>query len=251
MESTQTQVESHGGLVRSIANRLSARYPRADFDDLVSAGNVGLVIASRKYVPGGNAKFSSMAYPWIWGEMMTFVQNESYHARCESIEAKRWGCGMGDEDFGGGRVGSLSFEPAAPPSREFDADEWEKLVRPLAHEQRQVVLMYARDGLTQTVISRKLGRTLCWVARSLHASVAILRSTTLSHVHDLPDVFRGKLIQPQVRSRPLLDSRGNRYASLKEASRAVGRSPQALRAAANSGWKCAGLKWSFEKQEAA
>jgi len=57
-------------LVRSIAHRLCPRLRRAEFEDLISAGTVGLIEAVDRYDAERGVPFVSFAYPRIQGAIL-------------------------------------------------------------------------------------------------------------------------------------------------------------------------------------
>jgi RNA polymerase sigma factor (sigma-70 family) len=57
-------------LVHAVARRYAKRRYN-DYDDLVAAGNIGLVIAAQRYKPELGNAFSTFAYPWIRWHMIT------------------------------------------------------------------------------------------------------------------------------------------------------------------------------------
>ncbi len=58
-----------------LIKKIAASFYNASFDDLYQAGCIGLLKAYKKYKKENNAKFSSYAYTWIYGEMYEFVNN--------------------------------------------------------------------------------------------------------------------------------------------------------------------------------
>lgn len=63
------------GLVKSLATRLDVTFqPAVSFDDLISAGTVGLVEAAHRYKSGMDAKFSTFAYQRIRGAMLDLLR---------------------------------------------------------------------------------------------------------------------------------------------------------------------------------
>ena len=66
---TNELINTHMGLIRKIANKFY-NYPK---EDLVQAGAIGLLKAYRNYKNTSEAKFSTYAYPYIFGEMYQLV----------------------------------------------------------------------------------------------------------------------------------------------------------------------------------
>src|SRR5574339_437190 len=69
--SPQELIEQYGPLVRSIAEKISKRRHREDFEDLISIGTIALLEAVDGYDEERGAKFSTYVYYRIWGDMMT------------------------------------------------------------------------------------------------------------------------------------------------------------------------------------
>ena len=57
--------------------KIASSFYNADREDLYQAGVLGLLKAIKKYKKGSNAKFSSYAYEYIYGEMYALVSNRN------------------------------------------------------------------------------------------------------------------------------------------------------------------------------
>lgn len=78
----RTNEDEHAGLVRSIALKLRAQFDlREELDDLVGAGNVGLVEARARFDPTRGVTFSSFAYYRIRGAIIDHVRKSSVLSR--------------------------------------------------------------------------------------------------------------------------------------------------------------------------
>ena len=66
----ENRVLRHLPLVRSIAHRLCPRLRRAEFEDVISAGTIGLIEAVDRYDPERGVPFGSFAYPRIQGAIL-------------------------------------------------------------------------------------------------------------------------------------------------------------------------------------
>lgn len=66
---TNELIDTHMGLIRKIANKFY-NYSK---EDLIQAGAIGLLKAYRNYKNTSEAKFSTYAYPYIFGEMYQLV----------------------------------------------------------------------------------------------------------------------------------------------------------------------------------
>ena len=67
-----TLIENYDKLIKKIASS----FYNASYEDLYQVGYIGLLKALRNYKNNKNAKFSSYAYSWIYGEMYDFVNND-------------------------------------------------------------------------------------------------------------------------------------------------------------------------------
>lgn len=66
----QAQIESHQGLVRSIALKVAVKLPVAvELDDLIGYGQVGLMQATRGFNPAAGVQFATYAYYRIRGSI--------------------------------------------------------------------------------------------------------------------------------------------------------------------------------------
>ena len=66
---TNLLIETHMGLIKNIASKFYV----ADKQDLIQVGVIGLLKAYQNFKDTKMAKFSTYAYPYIFGEMYTFV----------------------------------------------------------------------------------------------------------------------------------------------------------------------------------
>jgi RNA polymerase sigma factor (sigma-70 family) len=74
--------EQHQGLVHAEARRFRSFCGRSiDYEDLVQAGNIGLLIAIDRFDPERGCKFSTYARYWIWHHIVREVQNNGRTVR--------------------------------------------------------------------------------------------------------------------------------------------------------------------------
>ena len=66
---TNELIETHMGLIKKIANK----FYNCSRDDLIQVGVIGLLKAYQNYKDTQSAKFSTYAYPYIFGEMYQLV----------------------------------------------------------------------------------------------------------------------------------------------------------------------------------
>ena len=75
-------VLEHLGLVKKVALHLQARVPRfIELDDLMQAGMLGLIQASRSYDPAKGINFENFAYSRVKGAMFDEIRRVSYLPR--------------------------------------------------------------------------------------------------------------------------------------------------------------------------
>lgn len=67
---TNEDIEKYSKLIYAVAHTFTW-YP--DKEDLFQAGYKGLIVASSNYDPTKEVKFSTYAYPFIWGEMNKWI----------------------------------------------------------------------------------------------------------------------------------------------------------------------------------
>jgi RNA polymerase sigma factor FliA len=75
----QQWILAHLPLVRHVVQKIAAHLgPRADLDNLISAGTLGLVKAARAYDPTRDAEFKTYAYIRIRGMVLDELRGESF-----------------------------------------------------------------------------------------------------------------------------------------------------------------------------
>lgn len=143
-------VESHLYVARVLAAQMSARVPHTvSFDDLVQAGNIGLIRAAETFDETAGAKFSTYCQGRIRGAMLDYLrdinpQSRGSKARGEPApQIDR----LGERDIGA--------EPPADPV-EF-RDEVEKLSRGLDRVGRAIMEYCFVLGMTQADAGKAIG----------------------------------------------------------------------------------------------
>lgn len=68
---TNELIESHMGLIKKIASKFYV----SEKQDLIQVGVIGLLKAYQNFKDTYNAKFSTYAYPYIFGEMYNLVNS--------------------------------------------------------------------------------------------------------------------------------------------------------------------------------
>jgi len=81
-EQSERLILAHMGFAEAIARKFKAKFPSADVDDLIQAGNVGLIEAARRFdtkiAQKRGAKFTTYAYPWIKKYVMLECEKTIY-----------------------------------------------------------------------------------------------------------------------------------------------------------------------------
>ena len=71
-------IQKYQGLIRMLARRLFCDW--VSLEDLLQAGNLGLISAIRHYDPSRETKLMTYAVPWILGEMRRTMKRTEYRA---------------------------------------------------------------------------------------------------------------------------------------------------------------------------
>ena len=66
-------IKANEGLIYKIASKYSKYY---NIEDLYQVGSIGIIKAYKKYREDCNAKFSTYAYNYIFGEMYALANNK-------------------------------------------------------------------------------------------------------------------------------------------------------------------------------
>ena len=106
---SEAYVLEHLGLVKRVARHLQARVPRfIELDDLLQAGMLGLVQASRSFDPGKGFPFEGFAYNRVKGAMFDEIRRLSYLPRSAVSIGKAHETGTNELSTKMGRVPSHS-----------------------------------------------------------------------------------------------------------------------------------------------
>jgi RNA polymerase sigma factor for flagellar operon FliA len=174
--------------------------PPLSFEDMVSAGTVGLVRAARDFDPSHQAEFKTYAYIRIRGaeqtgttpadnelaERLGITVDELYET-FENARAQHF-LSLDDSSDESPALGCLLAAPhsSLPDERIEKAELVEKLaeaIEQLQDKQRQVVLLYYQQQLTMKQIAEILEITESRVSQ-LHASALFSLSTKLRQWKD-------------------------------------------------------------------
>jgi RNA polymerase primary sigma factor len=81
-EQSERLILAHMGFAEAIARKFKAKFPSVELDDLIQAGNVGLIEAARRFdtkvAQKRGAKFTTYAYPWIKKYIMQECEKTIY-----------------------------------------------------------------------------------------------------------------------------------------------------------------------------
>jgi RNA polymerase sigma factor FliA len=149
---THHLIEQHQGLVRSIASRIHRRIgDRAELDDLVAYGQVGLAEAARDFDPARGGAFSTFAYYRIRGAIYDGISKLCWtsRARYNRVRYEQ----MANEVLSS-EVERSETDAATPDSLHADANWLGRVTDALA-----VVYLGAHaGGVAQTTASRRNDR---------------------------------------------------------------------------------------------
>lgn len=93
LQERDERIEGHLWLVRHVAQKMSAKIPNwITYDDLYSAGVLGLVTVARDFDPTRQTEFSTYAYARIRGSMLDDLRSRSFassnvHSRMRRIRS--------------------------------------------------------------------------------------------------------------------------------------------------------------------
>jgi RNA polymerase sigma-B factor len=208
----QELVRSHLPLARAMARRYARR--REDLDDLVQAGSVGLVKASRRFDPGRGVAFATFAAPSVEGEirrqlrerdagvrMPRDVQRMSTELRrCRSELAASLGRAPDIRELAAALDADIrevecllaadvarDAAPLGAPGTDVPADsealaesEYRVLLagglRALAPRERRIVFLRFHADMTERQIARTVGISQAHVSRLLEGALTKLRA---------------------------------------------------------------------------
>jgi len=155
---TVTQiVEDNQGLVVSIVSRFGIK--GADFDDAMSEGNIGLLRAANKVVDGiydpNRSALSTFLGLWISQGVRRFLKNNSVvhipeYAQSNGVSVT---------------VGTIAddYDPADNGSSESVSSDTRELLECLSVSDRGLLIDSVVNGLTNSEIGAKVGKSREWV----------------------------------------------------------------------------------------
>ncbi len=199
---TEDLIASNTGLIYKIANDYFYGVER---EDLFQAGAVGILKAYENYKKEANTKFSSYAYPFIFGEMYNLAMqrqikvSKDYLKLYKSIEmaryslAQKWGFIPNNEQLAlylekdiveieqailAGSIMVSSLDKANDDERSIyetvakeEVMSWDDQIaiqeglEQLTEEERQILKYRYFEDMTQSEVARKLKKTQVMVSR--------------------------------------------------------------------------------------
>ena len=181
-------VEQNLALVQQIAGRIAKRLPSCvDMDELVSAGNLGLVQAAAVFDSSRHANFAVFARFYIHGRIIDSVRGPRYPRRYESLP-EEWTHGVqlssGDPSGGSkaGKVPEMLIDRSSPLEVLIEHQEC-VVVSISAHKARQTldphegaVLDQHLEGKRLTLIGKNAGRSGAWAHTTLERAKVKMRA---------------------------------------------------------------------------
>ena len=202
IETFESLVDNHQGLVVSVASNIYKRIPRhIPYEDVLSYGQLGLTQAARSYRPQEGSVFATFAYYRISGAIYDGLTRMNWTSRSEYrlVKSNQLASqimeesGPADTDENRARwladsVTSLSmvyffsknetgdegdFEPvdrSPGPDEEVSrrelAEVMKKALRRLEGDDRELIRMVYYDDLSQADAAEKLGKSRSWACRA-------------------------------------------------------------------------------------
>lgn len=133
-----------------MAKKYQALYSPEMYDDVVSAGMAGMVIASQRYKPKSGVKFISYAVHWIRKEMLTVINSERKHTLINRVSLDS-PVSDGDDNL----VSDLIPDPKTKGLSEVHLVRF--ALSMIGSEEKDVLSLEMYHNLTQSEISKKTG----------------------------------------------------------------------------------------------
>jgi len=193
--SSNDAVKRYAPLVRSIARRLSMKLPKHyDFNDLVSDGMVGLLLAIERFDPNRGVKFETFATYYIKGAILDNLpklpkvpkaQEDVIYDSPEDVETDSANLFnrvtnlaysyILSLDAPSGSDGDESFNllsqlgEADTVQRDIEFEQLQKtltwVIEQLPHQERTTLKLYYFQKMPFNEIGKKLGLSESWVSR--------------------------------------------------------------------------------------
>lgn len=194
--SSNEAVKRYTPLVRSIARRLSMKLPKHyDYNDLVSDGMVGLLLAIERFDPARGVKFETFATYYIKGAILDNLpklpkvpknEEQVVYQTTEDVETDSanlfnkvtnlaYSYILSLDAPSGGSDGDESFNllsqlgEADSVQRDIEFEQLQKtltwVIEQLPHQERTTLKLYYFQKLPFNEIGRRLGLSESWVSR--------------------------------------------------------------------------------------
>mgnify|MGYP001623939779 FL=1 len=197
---TNELIESHMGLIKKIANK----FYNCSREDLIQVGVIGLLKAYQNYKDTKSAKFSTYAYPYIFGEMYQLVNsNKDIKVSKDMLKvykvvektryelAQRFGYVPSNEEVANflemdpflvseavlcsqalisldDEASELNLHEVIADHHQVNADlkiDLDDSFKVLNHDEKKIIKARYFDDLTQSEVARKLNMTQVMVSR--------------------------------------------------------------------------------------
>ena len=197
---TNELIESHMGLIKKIANK----FYNCSREDLIQVGVIGLLKAYQNYKDTKSAKFSTYAYPYIFGEMYQLVNsNKDIKVSKDILKvykvvektryelAQRFGYVPSNEEVANflemdpylvseavlcsqalisldDEASELNLHEVIADHHQVNADlkiDLDDSFKVLNHDEKKIIKARYFDDLTQSEVARKLNMTQVMVSR--------------------------------------------------------------------------------------
>jgi len=194
--SSNEAVKRYTPLVRSIARRLSMKLPKHyDYNDLVSDGMVGLLLAIERFDPSRGVKFETFATYYVKGAILDNLpklpkvpkrEEQVVYQNTEDVETDSanlfnkvtnlaYSYILSLDAPSGGADGDESFNllsqlgAADGVQRDIEFEQLQKtltwVIEQLPHQERTTLKLYYFQKLPFNEIGRRLGLSESWVSR--------------------------------------------------------------------------------------
>lgn len=197
---TNELIETHMGLIKKIANK----FYNCSREDLIQVGVIGLLKAYQNYKDTKSAKFSTYAYPYIFGEMYQLVNsNKDIKVSKDILKvykvvektryelAQRFGYVPSNEEVANflemdpylvseavlcsqalisldDEASELNLHEVIADHHQVNADlkiDLDDSFKVLNHDEKKIIKARYFDDLTQSEVARKLNMTQVMVSR--------------------------------------------------------------------------------------
>ena len=197
---TNELIETHMGLIKKIANK----FYNCSREDLIQVGVIGLLKAYQNYKDTKSAKFSTYAYPYIFGEMYQLVNsNKDIKVSKDMLKvykvvektryelAQRFGYVPSNEEVANflemdpylvseavlcsqalisldDEASELNLHEVIADHHQVNADlkiDLDDSFKVLNHDEKKIIKARYFDDLTQSEVARKLNMTQVMVSR--------------------------------------------------------------------------------------